>query len=434
MSDQVEVRVPDIGDFENVEVVEVLVARGDRVNVEDSLVSLESDKATMEVPSPVAGEVLKVRVALGDKVSEGSLLFVLRRDVAAAGAEPAAAAPTAAEGAAAEPPTVRRPGEPTGPRRPPVPPERPRASGDAPAHASPLVRGYARQLGVDLGGTTGSGPHGRILIEDVRAHVREAMGGGGGSAIPTVAEVDYARFGAVEERPLGRIQRVSADRLKRSWLNVPHVTQHDEADVTDLEAVRRSRADAAAERGVKLSPLLFVMKAVAVALREQPVFRSSLSPDGERLVVKHYVHLGIAVDTEEGLIVPVVRDVDRKGIWQLAQEVAELAERARTRKLAPADLQGACFTLSSLGGIGGSAFTPIVNAPEVAILGLSRLVVRPVWTAGLDVSESSGGVFRPRVLLPLSLSYDHRVIDGAVAVRFTTRLSQLLSEPVSLLL
>jgi pyruvate dehydrogenase E2 component (dihydrolipoamide acetyltransferase) len=302
-------------------------------------------------------------------------------------------------------------------------------------HASPLVRRYARELGVDLGRTPGTGPGGRVLEQDVRDHVREVMKGD--APPPASGEeapfVDPARFGPVHEEPLGKVRRVSARNLARSWRTAPHVTQHDEADVTELEAFRKSLGEAARERGVKLSPLHLVMKAVAIALRDFPDMRSSLAPDGERLLVKDYVHLGIAVDTDHGLVVPVVRDVDRKGLFALAEELAELAERARARRLGPADMQGASFTISSLGGIGGTAFSPIVNVPEVAILGLSKLSVKPVWSAGLDVSADAGR-FEPRITLPLSLSYDHRVIDGAVAVRFTTRLVMLLSHPAHLLL
>lgn len=483
------VRVPDIGDFEDVEVVEILVGPGDRVELEDSLVSIESDKATMEIPSPVAGEVGEVHVSLGDRVSEGSPLLEIRPleqadDAAPAEVEPAApeeasrasaadrgetsAAPATARTEEEPPPTgprsapseaggeeaeafesrakeaeapeVEASGEPAlrpgdaAPRRPPVA-EEPAPRPDAP-HASPLVRRFARELGVDLQRPRGSGPQGRILPEDIKAYVRDAFGRGAGgesAAEESPPAVDAARFGPVHEEPLGKIRRVSARNLARSWRTAPHVTQHDEADVTELEAFRKTLAEDAKERGVKLSPLHFVMKAVAIALRDFPDMRSSLSLDGERLIVKDYVHLGIAVDTEHGLVVPVVRDVDRKGLHGLAEELAELADKARARRLGPADMQGASFTISSLGGIGGTAFSPIVNVPEVALLGLSKLSVKPVWNAGLDVGREDGR-FEPRITLPLSLSYDHRVIDGAVAVRFTTRLVRLLSHPAHLLL
>jgi pyruvate dehydrogenase E2 component (dihydrolipoamide acetyltransferase) len=334
-------------------------------------------------------------------------------------------------------------------------------------HASPLVRRYARELGVPVEETEGTGPHGRVLVEDVQRVVRERFAGGessgpapatarttasakgdGGAGIPALPKVDHAAFGPVHEAPLSRIQRVAGPALHRSWLNVPHVTQHEEADVTDLERFRRDRREAAAARGLRLSPLLFVMKAVAGVLREFPKFRSSLAPEGDRLVVKDYYHLGIAVDTEQGLVVPVIRDVDRKGVFEIAGEVAATAERARAGKLGPADLSGAVFTISSLGGIGGTHFTPIVNAPEVAILGLSEMRVRPRWQ-GPDPLEAlpaptsvvraddvapETGRFEPRLYLPLSLSYDHRVIDGADAARFTSLLAHVLGDPRRLLL
>jgi pyruvate dehydrogenase E2 component (dihydrolipoamide acetyltransferase) len=446
MPNEIEIRVPDIGDFEDVEVVEILVAKGDTVALDDSLVSIESDKATMEIPAPVGGVVQDVRVALGDRVSEGSLLVTLMASSEAADAAPAApvvpdadptesivpaTAPTAspvdrapssaaAVGEAAKPPPVQAVSAPVEPGARP--------------HASPLVRGVARELGVDLERASGSGPHGRILEQDVKAHVRERMQSGVGAGPAPAPAVDFSRFGPVEDVPLGKVRRVAARNLTRSWLTAPHVTQHDEADVTELEGFRRQCKQEAADRGLKLSPLHFVLKSLVVALREFSDFRSSLAPGGESLIVKGYYHLGVAVDTEHGLVVPVIRDVDQKGVYQLAAELAELAERARARRLAPDDMQGACFSVSSLGGIGGTSFTPIVNTPEVAILGLSKLTVRPVWSAGLDPAPGSGGSFEPRVILPLSLSYDHRVIDGAVAARFTSRLAALLSHPANLLL
>ena len=299
-------------------------------------------------------------------------------------------------------------------------------------HASPLVRGFARELGVDLSRTQASGPSGRVLMDDVKEQVRSVMAGGegGGAAIPAIPEVDFSLYGPVEAVKLSKIRRVSATRLHRSWLNVPHVTQHDEADVTELEAFRRGHAEDAKARGLRLSPLLFLMKAVVISLRRFPDLRSSLAPDGQGLIRKNYYHLGIAVDTEEGLVVPVVRDVDQKTIYELAAEVTALAEQARARKLAMDAMQGGVFTISSLGGIGGTAFTPIVNAPEVGILGVSRTTTKPLWRKGAD---GQGGSFEPRQVLPLSLSYDHRVVDGAVAVRFTTDLVATLSDPVNLL-
>ena len=435
-----DVFVPDIGDFDDVEVVEVLVAKGDEVAEEDPLCSIESDKATMELPSPHAGVVVSVAVSVGDKVSEGALVCSLEvAPDAASTSEPAmepsepASPPGPAQGLAASPGGATPSTSPsvTGPRPAPLPPVEPgERAGAVRAHASPLVRRQARELGVDLAAATGSGPHGRILEQDLKQHVRDVMTGGGGGGIPAIPEVDFARFGPVEEVALPKIRRVSATNLSRAWLNVPHVTQHDEADVTELERYRRERKARAAEAGVKLSPLVFAMKATVQALRRFPDFRSSLAPGGEALVRKDYFHLGVAVDTEHGLVVPVIRDVDRKGILELSRELSEVAERARARKLTPSDLSGAVFSISSLGGIGGTAFTPIVNAPEVAILGLSRLQTRPLWLE----DDEAGGRFVPRQVLPLSLSYDHRVIDGASAARFTTELVRVLSDPTHLLL
>ena len=449
MAERREIRVPDIGDFSQVEVVEILVKPGDRIAIDDPLVSIESEKATMEIPSSAAGVVVELSVKEGDKVSQGSLLAVLEVSEAAEPAEPVpaaspAAAPVPAEGfdslaldrttrqlsSAAANPVPDRTGLP---------------------HASPLVRRFARELGVPVAEAQASGPHGRVLIDDVKRQVRERFSGeggqggnsgaaagiGAGTAVPPVPFVDPTRFGPVHEQPLSRIQKVSGPALHRSWLNVPHVTQHDEADITELERFRRDRKDLASAKGVKLSPLLFVMKAVVIALREHATLRSTLSPERDRLLVKDYFHLGIAVDTDQGLVVPVVRDVDRKGVFELAAELQSTAERARKRKLTPDDLAGACFTISSLGGIGGTAFSPIVNAPEVAILGLSKTQVKPVWRgpSPLDLpAASADGHFEPRLVLPLSMSYDHRVVDGALAVRFTTRLAAILSDPMQLLL
>jgi pyruvate dehydrogenase E2 component (dihydrolipoamide acetyltransferase) len=446
----IQVSVPDIGDFDDVEVIEVLVAQGDRVDVEDSLITLESDKATMESPSPSAGVVGEVSVQLGDAVSEGTLLLTLTLDSDTAGASGSEAAPRDSADAVSEPEpkAARSAGSdeaPVAPRSPEVsapeallPGAAPPQTGETLPHASPLVRKQAREFGVDLSLTAGSGPAGRIVEDDLKAHVRQVLSGTaavpGASGIPPVREVDFTRFGEVEEVALPRIRKRAAKNLSASWLNRPHVTQHDEADVTELEAYRKSRAEAADAEGVRLSPLVFVMKAVALALRRYPEFASSLSRDGESLVLKKSFHLGIAVDTENGLVVPVVRDVNAKRLVELARETADLAESARDGKLAPQQMQGAVVTISSLGGIGGTAFTPIVNAPEVALLGVSKLEVKPVWTAGLDISEQAGGRFEPRLVLPLSLSYDHRVIDGAAAVRFTSFLRQTLEDPANLLL
>jgi pyruvate dehydrogenase E2 component (dihydrolipoamide acetyltransferase) len=444
VSQLVEIRVPDIGDFDEVEVVEILVAKGDRIALEDPLVSIESDKATMEIPSPAVGSLLLVvdaESSVGETpaAESGSEEPPAPEPPATAEEEPAAAPP-------APPPPARAESEPVAPRR--------RALSSAAAnpvpdrtnlpHASPLVRRFARELGVSIEAPEGTGPHGRVLVDDLKRHVRERFARDEttpGSGIPPIPVVDHSAFGPVHEEPLSRIQKVSGPSLHRSWLNLPHVTQHDEADITELERFRRDRKQAAADHGVKLSPLIFVMKAVVIALREHPMLRSSLAPEGDRVIIKDYFHLGIAVDTEEGLVVPVIRDVDRKGVFELATELGAAADRARRRKLGPDDLRGACFTISSLGGIGGTAFSPIVNAPEVAILGLSKTRVQPVWQGaspldlGPDSSDArSTGHFTPRLVLPLSLSYDHRVIDGAEAVRFTTRLAQVLSDPFQLLL
>ena len=504
MAERREIRVPDIGDFDQVEVVEVLVKPGDLIEIDDPLVSIESEKATMEIPSPEAGVLVELAVKEGDRVSQGSLLAILeaspsvegsvgKKDGSAGKASGAGAAgprsatsntPPRAEAAvlpSAKHSSAATEGEPKSPvaelgkTAPPGKvakfdsleldhPARqisPAAANPVPdrtglPHASPLVRRFARELGVPVGEAEATGPHGRVLIDDVKRKVRErfsegretadAAAGGAASAratgIAAVPFIDPARFGPVAEQPLTRIQKVSGPALQRSWQNVPHVTQHDEADITELERFRRDRKDQASLKGVKLSPLLFVMKAVVIALREHPVLRSTLSAERDRLLVKDYFHLGIAVDTEQGLVVPVVRDVDRKGVFELAAELQSTAERARSRKLSPDDLAGACFTISSLGGIGGTAFSPIVNAPEVAILGLSKTRVKPVWRgpSPIDPAPDSPadampvGRFEPRLVLPLSLSYDHRVVDGALAVRFTTRLAAILADPMQLLL
>ena len=455
MSDALPVVVPDIGDFDQVDVVEVLVAVGDEVSVDQSLITLESDKASMEVPSPAAGRVVEIAVELGGQVGEGDLILTIEAAEAVpeeaaeapegAGADDAPSAPAAraGSGAAAAPETPppsgylpasaaasREPASSAAPRgasrrgrRPPPLAAAGPAGSASPPHASPAIRRFARLLGVDLRRVSGTGAKGRILREDVEGFVKEALTGGGpaaaGAGIPPVPEIDFSKFGPVESKPLGRIRKLSAASLHRSWLNVPHVTQHDEADITDLEAFRRAHLAEARERGVRLTLLAFLMKAVAASLAEFPEMNSSLAPDGESLVLKRYFHLGVAVDTPDGLVVPVVRDVDRKSVYELAGELGEVSGRARERKLRPADIQGATFTISSLGGIGGTAFTPIVNAPEVGILGVSRAVRRPVYV---------GAGLAPRLMLPVSLSYDHRVIDGAYAVRFTSHLCSALAD------
>jgi len=415
------IRVPDIGDFENVEVIEVLVAVGDTVAAEASLVTLESDKATMEVPCPFAGTVKEVRVSEGDAVSEGSVLVVLDTSAEEAAKAPPEQ-PAAEKAAEAAPPKVEAP-----PQASPSRPSPRSARSGAVPHASPSVRRFARELGVEISLVRGSGRKHRVLKSDIQAFVKNALGGGAPVAIPdTVVQIeaapaiDFASFGEIEIEELPRIRRLSAANLRRSWLTIPHVTQHDEADITELEAFRKSQKGAAQERGAKLTLLTYLLQAVARTLAEFPRFGSSLDADGENLILKKYVHIGVAVDTPMGLIVPVVRDVDRKDAVALALELADLGERARARRLRPHELQGGCFTISSLGGIGGTAFTPIINPPEVAILGVSRHAWKPTV---------EGDAVVPRLMLPLSLSYDHRVVDGAEAVRFTTHLRSVLADP-----
>ena len=443
------VLVPDLGDFADVEIIEVLVAEGDEVDAEQSLITLETEKASMDVPAPEPGVVVAVNVRVGDRVSAGDEILKLKPALATgpqgsdvgerAAAGQAEAAATAAGGLSAsvasprsaETPAAPRPmtapsGEPAEERTRPSPgaSAAPAAIDEAAfsrAHASPSVRKLARELGVDLGRVRGTGVKGRIRADDVKAFVKEIVQGRGapGAGLPEVPAVDFARFGEIEERPLTRIQRISGARLHASWVNLPHVTQHDEADITALEETRQSLKGEAEERGIRLTPLSFILRACVLTLDEFPHFKSSLSKDGQSLVMKRYTHLGFAVDTKNGLVVPVIRDVDRKDIYEIAAELGELSARARDGKLKPDDMQGGVFTVSSLGSIGGTFFTPIINAPEVAILGVSRSQWRPVY---------QDGQFVPRLMLPLSLSYDHRVIDGADAVRFTTRLAETLGQ------
>lgn len=442
-----EVLVPDIGDFSGVEVIEVLVSEGDSVDVEDSLVTLESDKASMEIPSPLAGVVSSLLVKKGDRVSEGDLLLKLKTMADKLTGEvisdqPGAPPPVAAEEieevqAPAPQPNwdeanenARQPGE-KETRQPPVL-VRPSDLGGRLPHASPSVRRFARELGADLAKILGTGPKQRITKEDVQNFIKQALRAGvpattpaGPMQLPAVPEVDFSKFGEIEEKPLSRIKKLSGAHLSACWLNVPHVTQHDEADITNLEAFRNEQKGNAAKQDIRLTFLPFLMKAVVGALRELPAFNSSLSADRNNLIYKKYFHIGVAVDTPNGLVVPVLRNVDKKGVLELAAELMAVSARARDGKLSPSDLQGGCFSISSLGGIGGTAFTPIVNAPEVAILGVSKSSIRPVW---------NGQEFQPRLMLPLSLSYDHRVIDGAMAARFTTVLSGYLSDIRRLLL
>ncbi|WP_242476931.1 dihydrolipoyllysine-residue acetyltransferase [Halochromatium glycolicum] len=481
--------MPDVGDFADIPVIEILVGEGDPVDVDQSIVTLESDKATMEIPSPAAGTVETVHIQTGDKVNQGSLLLTLhgtadQRKASASGDTPsaeeaeAAQAPAAtskagatgaaagasagtgassgtssgtgtgaAGGAGAEAGAATQPDASTAPASERVPGEAERrkapvlprpadmqaiAAGRTP-HASPAVRRFARELGVDLTQVKGSGRKGRILKDDVQAFVKKALSAGGAPApsgglpfqLPAAPEVDFSKFGATETQPLARIKKLSGTHLHRAWLTVPHVTQFDEADITELEAFRKGQKQAAEQAGVKLTFMPFLMKAVAAALAQMPTLKASLAPDGEHLILKHYTHIGVAVDTPNGLVVPVIRDVNKKGLFEIARELMAVSGKARDGKLLPGDMQGGVFSISSLGGIGGTAFTPIVNAPEVAILGVSRTETKPVW---------NGDSFEPRLMLPLSLSYDHRVVDGADGVRFTTLLASLLGDIRRLLL
>ncbi len=433
-----EIQVPDIGDASNVDVIEVLVSVGDDITVDQGLITLETDKATMEVPAPFAGKLLSLTVKVGDKVSQGSVIATIETVTAGSAPVPIAQAATPAPVAqeAAPAPVA------TAPSRPPVPHH---PSAGAPVatgvvHASPAVRRLAREFGVDLTQVTGSGRKGRIMKEDVQAYVKYelsrpkataatsvAAGNGGGLQVIAAPKVDFSKFGEVEEIPLSRIQKISGPNLHRNWVTIPHVTQFDEADITEMEEFRKQQNDAAAKKKAdyKITPLVFMMKAVAKTLQQFPVFNSSLSSDGESLIQKKYYHIGVAVDTPNGLVVPVVRDVDKKGIIELSRELADISIRARDGKLKSADMQGSCFTISSLGGIGGTAFTPIVNYPDVAILGVSKSEIKPKW---------NGKEFEPKLMLPLSLSYDHRVIDGAMAARFSVTLSGILSDIRTLIL
>ncbi len=436
---KVDVSVPDIGDFKDVPVIEVLVKPGDEVKVEQSLVTLESDKATLDVPSPIAGKVAEVVAKVGDKVSMGTLIARIET-----GAEAAAPAPAAKAEPAAPPPTPAAKEPPAAPpapgaAEPPAADERPPGAASAAAppgpakpdfsgvFAGPAVRRLARELDIDLATLKGTGENGRITREDVKAAISGGaapVAAGGGAALPTVPSVDFAKFGPVETVPLSRIKRISGPRLHASWVNVPHVTHTDEADITELEAFRKTldeeaRKDKAKPYRVSLLPLL--MRATVATLKRFPTFNAALSPDGGSLILRKYWHIGVAVDTPDGLVVAVIKDVDQKGVLDLARELGELSEKARAGKLAPAEMQGATFTISSLGGIGGVAFTPIVNAPEVAILGVVRAKKAPIWDDDADA-------FRPRLMLPLCLSYDHRVIDGAAAARFMRRLAGLVED------
>ncbi|EMP55288.1 pyruvate dehydrogenase complex, E2 component, dihydrolipoamide acetyltransferase [Marinobacter santoriniensis NKSG1] len=425
------VKVPSLDGFDNVPVIEINVSEGDTVEVEDGLVTVESDKATLEVPSPYAGKIEKILVKEGDKLSEGDdLLEMTVEDEGGdeeeeASSEPAPKKESKSEGGSGAKPEKSEAPQPQGSTyEPPSPGTK--------VHAGPAVRKLARELGADLTRVKGSGPKGRILKDDVHAYVKsqlqQAQQGGGvatGSGIPGVKLPDFSQFGEVERESMSRMMSATATNMQRSWLNVPHVTQFDEADITEMESFRKAQKTAGEKKGVKMTPLPFLLKACAAALAELPQFNVSLDMERKEVVRKKYIHIGIAVDTPNGLMVPVIRDVDQKGLWELAAESAELAQKARDKQLKPAEMQGACFTITSLGGIGGTAFTPIVNTPEVAILGVSKAAMKPVW---------DGSDFQPRLMLPLSLSYDHRAVNGADAARFTNLLTQLLGDIRTLLL
>ncbi len=448
------VLVPDIGNFKGVAVIDVAVKAGDSVTAEQTLISLETDKATVDVPAPFAGVVKEVKVKVGDKVSEGGLIVTIEASESAAQAAPAAVATPAQQAAApvaaapiaqtanpSQPPLAPASGTPVGSPLLRSDPSAVRGGADAPspdkgragegfesrisAHASPSVRHFARELGVNLPLVKGSGEKGRVTKDDVQNFVKQALaggtatGGGGMSGLLPWPDVDFAKYGTIETKPLSRIKKISGANLHRNWVMIPHVTQFEETDISEMEAFRKELGAEYAKQDIKITPLAFMLKACAITLKHFPDFNASLDAGGENLIVKKYIHIGVAVDTPDGLMVPVIRDVDQKGIVQLARELGEVSARAREKKLSAADMQGGGFTISSLGGIGGTAFTPIINAPEVAILGVSRASMKPVW---------QDGEFVPRLMLPLSLSYDHRVIDGAAAARFTTYLARVLSD------
>ncbi|MGZ0077287.1 dihydrolipoyllysine-residue acetyltransferase [Methylomonas sp. YC3] len=431
MSSVIEIKVPDVGNVPEIDIVEVLIKPGDVVAVEQTLAVMETDKATMDLPSSAAGTIKTIHIKPGDKVSEGTLIATLEVGDAApaAPAEPAPAVTPApieeAPAPVAEAPKV----EPAQPAAAPAAPVVTSNEGFK-AHATPSVRLFARELGVDLSKIpTGSGRKGRILQEDVKNFVKQVMASGGatsgGAGIPAIPAVDFTQFGEIEEKPLSKIKRLTGQNLTRVWLNLPLVTYHDEVAIDAMEDFRKSVNAGLAKDAVKVTGLIFIMKALVAAMQKYPAFNSSLSPEGDKLYFKKYFHIGIAVDTPNGLVVPVIRDVDKKGIFQLSAELAEKSELARTGKLKPADMQGGCMTISSLGGIGGTAFTPIVNAPEVAILGVTRSKVQPVW---------NGKEFEPKLMLPLDITYDHRVIDGAEGARFMEALKSYLGDIRRLLL
>ncbi len=426
-----QVLVPDIGDYKDVPVIEVLVKVGDTVKAEQSLLTLETDKATMDVPAPFDGVVKEVKVKVGDKISEGSVILLLEVSGETGEHAPSQALPPEippnppfAKGGTTA--ALSKAVTPT-PAATPVPHFEKGGLGGisshaSKAHASPSIRRFARELGVDLARVKGSGEKNRVTKSDVQGFVKAALsqgGTGGGLQVLAMPIVDFAKFGAIESKPLSRIQKISGANLHRNWVTIPHITQHDEADITEMEALRKQLGEEHAAQGIKITLLAFMLKAVVTVLQQFPYFNASLDASGENLILKKYFHIGVAVDTPDGLMVPVLRDVNQKGLVQLAKELGEISAKARAKKLPAIEMQGGCFTISSLGGIGGTAFTPIINAPEVAILGVSRARMKPIY---------QDGKFVPRLMLPLSLSYDHRVIDGAAAVRFTTYLGQVLSD------
>lgn len=443
----IDVKVPDIGDYKNVPIIEVHVKPGQQINAEDPVITLESDKAAMDVPAPQAGRIESVLVKPGDKVSEGSIILKLSSD--AAGQKPdasSASSPARSSQAASQAGGTAGALHDTAPVMPQANPTAPEFDADVPeakplprevppppvkdfagVHASPSVRRLARELDVDLTALKGSGEHGRVTKDDVKRALKDTGGGAGtgGAGIPEIPAQDFAKFGAIETKPMSRMKRLSGPHLHRAWLNIPHVTHTDEADITDLEAYRKTLDSAAKAKGFRITLLVFLMKASVVALKEFPEFNSSLSPDKGSLIYKKYYNIGVAVDTPDGLVVPVIKDVDRKGVLELSQELSTVSAKMRDGKIAPADIQGGTFSISSLGGIGGTSFTPIVNAPEVAILGVVRSQIKPKW---------DGTTFEPRNMLPLCLSYDHRVIDGALAARFTRRLAEVLEDVRQLVL
>ena len=430
MAEIKQVLVPDIGDYKDVDIIEVMVKTGDTIKAEDNLVTLETDKAAMDVPSPYSGVVKEVKVKVGDKVSEGSLILLLESGDTASAPQTANAASASAPAAVA--PAVVAPEAPAVSSQPAEKPasvqridtSQPVASGGK-AHASPAIRRFARELGVQIGQVKGSGEKGRVTKDDVQQFVKNALAqprgaaGGNGLQVLPLPVVDFAKFGAIETKPLSRIKKISGANLHRNWVTIPHITQFDEADITEMEVFRKELNTEYAKQKIKITPLAFMLKAVVVALQEYPEFNASLDISGENLVLKKYFHIGVAVDTPNGLMVPVLRDVDKKGIVQLAKELGEVSAKARDLKITAAEMQGGCFSISSLGGIGGTAFTPIINAPELAILGVSKAMIKPMH---------QDDTFVARLMLPLSLSYDHRVIDGAAAARFIVFLSQVLAD------